>query len=136
MGGGRRGGQTASVQKIYIVEDSPILRERLAQLLNTLPDTLICGGAATASEAIAAILREKPDVVLLDLCLERSSGFDVLAKVRELEPEIDVYMLSNFASEPYRRHAERLGARGFFDKSTEFEHVRDVIARRTAVHVH
>jgi DNA-binding NarL/FixJ family response regulator len=136
MGGGRRGGQTASMQKIYIVEDSPILRERLARMLNVLPDTLIVGEATTASEAIAAILREKPDVVLLDLCLDRSSGFDVLVKVRELEPEIDVYMLSNFASEPYRRHAERLGARGFFDKSTEFEHVRDVIARRTAVHVH
>jgi DNA-binding NarL/FixJ family response regulator len=118
------------MQKIYIVEDSPILRERLARMLNSLPDTLIVSGATTASEAIAEILKEKPDVVVLDLCLERSSGFNVLARVREVEPGIDVYMLSNFASEPYRRHAERLGARGFFDKSTEFERVREIIARR------
>jgi DNA-binding NarL/FixJ family response regulator len=133
MGPAGRGRQTAYMQKIYIVEDSPVLRERLGKLLNSLPDTLVYGGATTASEAIAAILKEKPDVVLLDLCLERSSGFDVLSKVRELEPEIDVYMLSNFASEPYRRHAERLGAAGFFDKSTEFERVREVIAQRAAV---
>lgn len=111
-----------------------MLRERLARLLNALPDTVISGTAASAPEAIAAILKEKPDVVLLDLCLEHSSGFDVLARVHELEPGIDVYMLSNFASEPYRRHAERLGAKGFFDKSTEFERVRDAIAQRVAVH--
>jgi DNA-binding NarL/FixJ family response regulator len=73
--------------------------------------------------------------VLLDLCLERSSGFDVLRELQAREPGIDVYMLSNFASEPYRRHAARLGARGFFDKSNEFERVRDVIAQRaSAVH--
>jgi len=44
-------------------------------------------------------------------------------------------MLSNFASEPYRRHAERLGASGFFDKTTEFERVRDVLAQRAATAV-
>jgi two-component system, NarL family, response regulator DevR len=126
------------MQKIFIVEDSPILRQRVEQLVNSLPDTLLVGHATSAREAIAAILREKPDVVLLDLCLEGSSGFDVLRSLHELEPGIDVYMLSNFASEPYRRHAKRLGARDFFDKSSEFERVRDVIARRataaTTVH--
>jgi DNA-binding NarL/FixJ family response regulator len=123
------------MQKVYIVEDSPLLLERLQSLLNALPDTLLVGHAASAAAATAAILKEKPDVVLLDLCLHDSSGFDVLREVQAREPGIDVYMLSNFASEPYRRHAERLGARGFFDKSNEFERVRDVIAQRaSAVH--
>lgn len=134
MGGARRGRQTAPMQKVFIVEDSALLRRRLVQMLNALPGTVVSGEAAGAAEAVAGILRDKPDLVLLDLCLERSSGFDVLARVRELEPRIDVYMLSNFASEPYRRHAERLGARGFFDKSTELERARDAIARRAAVH--
>ena len=119
------------MQKIYIVEDSPLLLERLQVLINALPDTLLVGHSASAAEATRAILEEKPDVVLLDLCLERSSGFDVLREVQAREPGIDVYMLSNFASEPYRRYAARLGARGFFDKSTEIERVRDVIAARS-----
>ena len=116
------------MKKIFIVEDSQMLRERLEKLLTALPDTLLLGHAERASDAIAAILATKPDIVLLDLCLEDSSGFDVLREVHGREPGIRFYMLSNFASEPYRRHAERLGAHGFFDKSNEFERVRDAVA--------
>ena len=50
--------------------------------------------------------------------------------VHEAAPEIDVYMLSSFATEPYRRLAARLGARDFFDKSSEFQRVRDTLAAR------
>jgi DNA-binding NarL/FixJ family response regulator len=57
----------------------------------------------------------------------------VLRAVCERAPEIDFYMLSNFAADPYRQLAARLGARAFFDKSKEFERVRDLIAERTAV---
>jgi DNA-binding NarL/FixJ family response regulator len=120
------------MQRIFIVEDSPLLLERLEQLINSLPDTLLIGHAASAAAASAGILEGRPDVVLLDLCLDHSNGFDVLRELRARAPQIDVYMLSNFASEPYRRHAERLGAKGFFDKTTEFERVRETIAQRTA----
>lgn len=116
------------MKRIFIVEDSQMLRERLEKLLNALPDTLLLGHARSADAAVAAILATRPDIVLLDLCLENSSGFDVLRRVRAIEPGIDFYMLTNFASEPYRRHAERLGARGFFDKSSEFERIRDAVA--------
>lgn len=130
MARGRGGRQTGRMQKVFIVEDSDLLRERLERLITALPGTRVVGHADSAGEALAAIARERPDVVLLDLCLRESSGFDVLRALHEREPGIDVYMLSNFASEPYRRHAERLGARDFFDKSSEFERVRDVIAAR------
>jgi DNA-binding NarL/FixJ family response regulator len=82
-------------------------------------------------EAIDGILAARPDVVLLDLSLEHGSGFEVLAAVHELEPAIAFYMLTNFASEPYRRHAERLGARGFFDKSTDMERMRALLKGET-----
>jgi DNA-binding NarL/FixJ family response regulator len=57
----------------------------------------------------------------------------VLRAVQAAAPAIEVYMLSNFASEPYRRLAAELGARDFFDKSSEIERVRDVVAGRAAV---
>jgi hypothetical protein len=52
--------------------------------------------------------------------------------VNEVAPEIEFYMLSNFASEAFRQLAGQLGARDFFDKSQEFGRMRDVIARRAA----
>lgn len=118
------------MQKIFIVEDSPLLQERLARLVGALPHARVVGQAASAEKAIAAIVQARPDVVLLDVSLEHGSGFDVLRALREREPGIDVYMLSSFATEPYRRHAARLGARGYFDKTTEFEQVREAIAAR------
>jgi DNA-binding NarL/FixJ family response regulator len=117
---------------VFLVEDSPLVLERLTGMLHAIPGVTIVGHAGGVREAIAAIFRTRPHVVVLDLKLGQGSGFDVLAKIHDSEPGIDFYMLSNFASEPYRRHAERLGALGFFDKTTEFELVRDAIAQRAA----
>jgi DNA-binding NarL/FixJ family response regulator len=116
---------------IFLVEDSPLVLERLTVMLGAIPGASIVGHASGVKKAIAGILASKPDVVVLDLKLDQGSGFEVLSAVHERAPGIDVYMLSNFASEPYRRHAERLGARGFFDKTSEFERVRDVVAERS-----
>jgi DNA-binding NarL/FixJ family response regulator len=112
------------MQKVFLVDDSPLVRERIAAMLAGLPQFSLVGEAADVPEAISGILAAKPDLVLLDLSLEHGSGFDVLKAVCPVEPGICFYMLSNFASEPYRRHAERLGARGFFDKSTDMDRVR------------
>jgi len=120
------------MQSVFLVEDSASIRERLVRLLESVPGAQVVGQAGEADEAIAAILAARPDVVLLDVQLEQSSGFDVLRAVHSLEPRIAFYMLSNFATEPYRRHAERLGARGFFDKSTDFDRLRDLVAQRAA----
>jgi two-component system response regulator DevR len=120
------------MQRVFLVEDSPLVRERLTQMLAALPETRVVGHASGVQEAISGILSTKPDLVLLDLSLDQGSGFDVLSAVHGKAPAIAFYMLSNFASEPYRRHAERLGASGFFDKSTDFERVRDMVTQRIA----
>jgi DNA-binding NarL/FixJ family response regulator len=119
------------MQKIFLVEDSPLVLGRLIDLL-ALPNTRVVGYAARADEAIRGILSTRPDVVVMDLKLAQGTGFDVLIEVHSQAPGIAFYMLSNFASEPYRRQAERLGACGFFDKTSDFERVRDVVAQRAA----
>ena len=118
--------------RVFLVEDSASIRERLVRLLETVPGAQVVGQAADVEEAIGAILAARPDLVLLDLRLEDGSGFDVLRAVHGTEPGIDFYMLSNFATEPYRRHAERLGACGFFDKTTDFDRLRELVAQRIA----
>jgi DNA-binding NarL/FixJ family response regulator len=121
--------------RVYLVEDSAAVLERLQAMVGTIEGACSVGHASRASEAIKGILAAHPDVVVLDLKLAEGSGFDVLRAVRQAAPDVDVYMLTNFASEPYRRLAERLGARDFFDKTTEFERVRDTIVDRAA-HAH
>jgi DNA-binding NarL/FixJ family response regulator len=118
------------MQKVFLVDDSAAVRSRLARLVEAVPGAELVGEAGDVEQAIAAILAAKPDVVLLDLRLESGSGFDVLQAVQRAEPGIDFYVLSNLASEPYRRHAERLGALGFFDKATEIDRVRELVAQR------
>ena len=121
------------MQDIYLVEDSGIVRQRLEALLADLPQTRVVGHASGAREAISDILAKQPDVVLCDLNLAEGTGFDVLRALSAQAPEIDCYMLSNFATQPYRRLAAELGARDFFDKSNEFERVRDLVASRAAI---
>ena len=123
--------------EIFLVEDSPLLRARLAELFGAIPGASIVGEAERADAAIRDILATRPDVVVLDLSLAGgTSGFEVLRAVCREAPEIDFYMLSNFVAQPYRELAERLGARDFFDKSSELDRVRNVITARAAETVH
>ncbi len=119
-------------QTVYVVEDSPLVCERLLEMLDAVPGARVVGVAARADQATEEILATHPDIVVLDIRLEQGSGFDVLRAVRERAPQTEVYMLSSFASDPYRHLALRLGARDFFDKSTDFARVRDIVAARVA----
>jgi DNA-binding NarL/FixJ family response regulator len=116
--------------QIYIVEDSAAVRSRLEAMLAQVPGASLAGSAAGATQATREILERRPDMVILDLNLAEGGGFDVLRTLHAEAPEIEVYMLSNFSAYPYRQLAERLGARGFFDKTREFERVREVAAHK------
>ena len=118
--------------QVFLVEDSPLVRERLEAMLSEVPGTEIVGRAGGAEIAIREILQTRPDLVVLDVQLAEGSGFDVLRALHAEAPELDVVMLSNYSSDPYRQIAERFGARAFFDKTRDFERVRDVVAGRAA----
>ena len=98
--------------QVFLVEDSPPVRERLTDMLLALPGTQVLGHAVEADGAIREILAGAPDVVLLDISLASGSGFDVLRAVRPQAPQIDFYVLSNVSAYPYRQLADTLGARG------------------------
>lgn len=120
----------AGAFKVFLVEDSPLIRERLYALFAGVAGVHTVGYADNAESAIRDILGKRPDAVVLDVSLAQGSGIEVLKALTAQAPGIDVYMLTNFATPQYRRLCERLGAKGFFDKSTEFEQVRDAIAAR------
>jgi DNA-binding NarL/FixJ family response regulator len=120
------------MQRIFLVEDSHLVLARLEAMIAAIPGARVVGSTTHATRALRNILDERPDLVLCDLRLATGSGFDVLRAVHAAAPEIDLYMLSNFASEPYRRLAKELGARDFFDKSNDIERVRELIESRAA----
>jgi DNA-binding NarL/FixJ family response regulator len=118
--------------KVFLVEDSPLLRPRLEGMLASIPGARLVGQAAGAQQAIRAILAEAPEAVVLDIHLEEGNGFDVLQALQKSAPQVAVYVLTNFPSDPYRRKAKSLGARGFFDKSGEFDALREALAALAA----
>ena len=97
-------------------------------MIASIPGAALVGHAADAAGAIQGIEAARPRAVVLDLRLANDgNGFDVLRTIRERLPQIDFYVLTNFANEGYRQMAEKLGARGFFDKSNEFEQLHAVL---------
>ncbi len=118
--------------RVFIVESSPLLLERLEGMLAAIEGVHNVGHASGADEAVHEILDLHPHAVVLDVRLTQGTGFDVVRALRKQAPEIAVYMLSNFATEPYRRLAAHLGVAGFFDKTTQFEHVCEALAERAA----
>jgi DNA-binding NarL/FixJ family response regulator len=113
--------------KVFLVEDSPMLRERLQDILASVPGTQAVGHAATAQAAIAGIQSALPDIVVCDIQLEEGNGFEVMQVIRKVLPDVKFYVLTNFANEAYQRKAEKLGAQGFFDKSREFDKLRETL---------
>jgi len=114
--------------RIFIVEDSPPIRERLEQVISAAANVEIVGSAESPSEAIAGILRTEPDCVVLDYQLLGGTGVEVLRAVRPMLPTTAFVVLSNHSSPQYRRVCVEAGAAAFLDKSTEFEKVTEVIA--------
>lgn len=120
-------GRVARV-RVFLVEDAPLLRERLTAMVDAIPGASTIGHASGAQEAVQGILTARPDVVVLDIHLAQGSGFDVMRALRAAEFAPQVYVLTNYPQEAYRRLAEGLGARGFFDKSSEFDRLRAALA--------
>ncbi len=83
--------------------------------------------AQNAAEAIAAFQRLRPEVVILDIQMPDANGMAVLAHIKKDSPRTTVIMLTNFPLPLFRKCCLQAGADYFFDKSTEFEKVIDVL---------
>ena len=118
---------TTDCNKVFIVDDSPVVRVRLTSLINELSGVEVVGHAEIAFEAIHAIRRLKPDVVVLDISMPGGSGMYVLETIKREELCPLVIMLTNFSHDQYRKKCLLLGADYFFDKTTEFDRVVEVL---------
>jgi CheY-like chemotaxis protein len=106
--------------QVYVVEDSPIVRQLLASEIASAGANL-SGSSADAQAAIGDVFALQPDLILIDIRLASGSGFDVLKALRDhsLVPAAIKVVLTNYADDEYRNRSFRLGADRFFDKSFE-----------------
>jgi CRP/FNR family transcriptional regulator, anaerobic regulatory protein len=114
--------------KVFIVEDSECIRERLIGLLAGMQGVSVVGEAATPRDAVEGILRTRPNLAVLDIHLTGGSGIDVLRKVHPQAPEVNFVVLTNHPNPQYRRACMELGASHFLDKTAEFAKVEEIIA--------
>lgn len=120
--------------RVFVVEDSPSLRERLNRTLSSIQGVEVVGHAATAADAVERIARFNPDTVILDIRLSEGNGLQVLEAVRagdaehrQLTKHLTMIVLTNYPYPQYRKRFLEAGADYFFDKSVEFEQVIETL---------
>jgi len=113
--------------KIFIADDSRVVVERLAGLLEDVPGARLVGQAGDVPAAVNGIQQMKPDAVILDLHMPGGSGLDVLRAIRIDHPHLYVVICTNYPYPEYREECLTAGANLFLDKSAEFEKIPSIL---------
>ena len=121
----------ASRKKILLVDDHPLMRRGQADLLGREPDLVVCGEAGTAREAMAAIAKLSPDLVLTDMALPDKDGLELIKDIQALHPGLPVLAMSMQDESLYAARVLRAGGRGYIMKAEGPERlaiaIRDVL---------
>jgi DNA-binding NarL/FixJ family response regulator len=103
-------------KRVFVVDDHPLVREWLNNLINQQKDLVVCGESETAPEALEAIASSKPDVAIVDLSLKDSSGIELIKALKESQPGVAVLVLSMHDEAHYAERVLRAGAKGYVMK--------------------
>jgi DNA-binding NarL/FixJ family response regulator len=121
--------EKSGVKRVLLVDDHPIVRQGLAQMIDQEADLQVCGQAQGAVEAMEAIGREAPDVAVVDLSLPDGNGIDLVKQIRERWPGLAVLVLSMHDESLHAERALRAGAKGYIMKQEATETVLTAIRR-------
>jgi DNA-binding NarL/FixJ family response regulator len=124
--------------RVLVVDDHPLIRDTITELMATTPDIEVVGACADGSEVAAAVRRTRPDVVLMDLQMPRVDGLTAARAVLADHPDVRVVVLSGGLTAASAREARDLGVAGYLlkgdDPASLPGHVRAVAAGATAWH--
>lgn len=123
--------------RILVVDDHPMTRYGVIQLINEQSDLLACGEAGDADQALSSIKTTRPDLVLADITLPNKSGLDFIKELRELHPGLPVLVMSMHDESLYAERVLRAGGRGYVMKTEGggklLQAIRDVLQGRIYV---
>ena len=113
--------------RILIVDDHPLFREGLQQLVDRDPQLAVCGEASSAAEALQALRQLKPDLVLVDISLGGTSGIELIKHIKSEFEELPVLVVSMHDESLYAERALRAGAMGYVMKHEPSKTVKSAI---------
>lgn len=115
--------------QVVVAEDQAMVLGALAALLETEPDIAVCAKSANGREALAAISKHRPDVLVTDIEMPEMTGLTLAAEVRERFPQTRVVILTTFARPGYLRRALDAGAKGYLLKDRPAAELADAVRR-------
>jgi len=118
-----------SARSVLIIDDHPIVREGLAELINREPDLQVCGQAASGSEALSLTESLQPDLALVDISLDDISGLQLIKNLKARRRQLRVLVLSMHDESLYAERALRAGAHGYVMKREAPTHVITAIRK-------
>jgi DNA-binding NarL/FixJ family response regulator len=116
-------------RRVFLVDDHPLIRERLTQLIERESDLTVCGEAESAPKALRALDTVRPDLVVVDISLKDSSGLELIKDIKAIHPEIPVLVLSMHDESLYAERVLRAGAKGYITKQEATTKVLAAIRR-------
>jgi DNA-binding NarL/FixJ family response regulator len=115
--------------RVIIVDDHPIIRKGLSDLINQEKDLVVCGQAEDAHEAMDIIKTLEPDIAVVDISLKETSGIELIKDVKTRYPNLPVLALSMHDESLYAERALRAGAKGYIMKAEATEKVITAIRK-------
>ncbi|MCC5021642.1 MAG: response regulator transcription factor [Candidatus Synoicihabitans palmerolidicus] len=113
--------------QVFIVDDHPLVREWLSNLLRQSSNLEVTGTAPTSRKGLRAMLASPPDVAIVDLSLQKSSGLELIKEIAEQLPSVRVVILSMHEEIDYVERAVRAGARGYVTKRESTEQIVEAV---------
>jgi DNA-binding NarL/FixJ family response regulator len=115
--------------RILLVDDHPMVRERLSEIINHEKDLMVCAEAEDRAGAIQAIGQSRPDLAIVDLALKNSNGLELIKDVRARWPKLLVLVVSMHEESLYAERVMRAGARGYITKQEATRNILVAIRR-------
>jgi DNA-binding NarL/FixJ family response regulator len=115
--------------KVLIVDDHPLVRQGLIQLINQESDFVVCGDTGDIPSAKKAVAKQRPDIVIVDITLGQASGIRLIEDIAHEHPEILIIALSMHDESVYGERCLKAGARGYLMKQEEPEDVIEALRR-------
>jgi DNA-binding NarL/FixJ family response regulator len=119
----------ARKSRIFLVDDHPLVREGLANLIRGQNDLMVCGEAEDSAEAMSGIAKTRPDVALIDISLKNESGLELIKNLDNQFPLVALIVVSMHDEALYAERALRAGARGYVMKRETTKNVLASIRR-------
>jgi DNA-binding NarL/FixJ family response regulator len=110
-------------RRVLLIDDHPILRKGLAQLINQESDLMVCGEAEEAPKAFEAVNQLHPDVAVVDISLKGGNGLELIKNIKALHPDLPLLVLSMHDETLYAERALRAGSLGYIMKEEALEKV-------------